>query len=124
MKRLTVFALVSAALALSAASALAESPSGRHTRMASRPSIGGARQAASLVPKSVTGSGYSVQVNIVTRVVGTALFRSTVDITNNTTTDGVTATYPVLLHGRDRRLPGLHRRTGHPPPQPRQLPHR
>jgi hypothetical protein len=92
MKRLTAFALVSAALILSATFALAEGPSGRHTRVVSRPSLAGGSRAASIVPASVTGSGYSVQVNIVTRVVGTALFRSTVDITNNTSTDGVTAT--------------------------------
>jgi hypothetical protein len=93
MKRLTAFAMVSAALALFATSVLAEGPSGRHTRVVSRPSLAATGQPASLVPKAATAAAsYSVQVNIVTRVVGTALFRTAIDITNNTATDGVVAT--------------------------------
>lgn len=93
MKRLTVTTLVSTALLLSATLALAEGPSGRRTRVVSRPSPTAGAQAASAVPKATSAAeSYSVQVNIVTRVVGTALFRSTVDITNNTATDGVVAT--------------------------------
>ncbi len=91
MKRLPASALVLTALVL-AAPLLAEAAAdaGRHPRVASRPatfSVGPTPQAQ---PKAGTES-YSVQVNVVTRIQGTSFFRTAIDITNNTTTDGVNA---------------------------------
>jgi hypothetical protein len=118
MKRFRVFALVSAALAyvLVAAVASAETDS-RRPRVVSRPGALGSVQAGQRVGQAVA-DGYSVQLNIVTRVVGASFYRTAVDITNNTSTDGVTAGYqycftlnggfqgcttetPILLHNFD-----------------------
>jgi hypothetical protein len=93
MKRLSAFTLVSAALALAPLALLAEpaAPSGRQPRIVSRPSPG--TRSAQRVPQSVSATGYSVQLNIVTRIQGLSFYRTAVDITNNTATDGVTASY-------------------------------
>jgi hypothetical protein len=95
MKRLSAFALVSAALALAPVALLAEpdAPSGRQPRIVSRPAAPGQPRPAQIVPKSVSLTGYSVQLNIVTRVQGLSFYRTAVDVTNNTSTPGVTATF-------------------------------
>jgi hypothetical protein len=87
MKRLAISALV---LALAAAIPLqAESrTSGRGPRVVKRPGA----SAAAVAPKA-TAASYSVQVNVVTRVQGTSLFKTAIDITNNTDTDNVTADF-------------------------------
>jgi hypothetical protein len=120
MKRFRVLAGVSAALALMAAAASpAETGTNlrRLPRVVSRPGLGGSVEAGQRVGQAVA-DGYSVQLNIVTRVVGASFYRTAVDITNNTSTDGVTATYqycftdsggyegctnaaPLLLHNYD-----------------------
>ena len=89
MKRLAASALV-LPLALAASPLLAESASspGRSPRVVTRPGPAGAAKAE---PKA-TAASYSAQVNVVTRVQGTALFRTAIDITNNTSTSGVIAT--------------------------------
>ena len=94
MKRFTVFALVSAVLALASAVTQAETGSGlkRQPRAVSRPGPAGSAQIGRRVGDAAA-IGYSVQLNIVTRVVGLALYRTAVDITNNTGTDGVTASF-------------------------------
>ena len=91
MKRLATSALV---LALATAlPLLAESGTqGRGTRVVTRPGASTEAAAAALAPKA-TASSYSVQVNVVTRVQGTSLFKTAIDITNNTTTGGVTASF-------------------------------
>ena len=91
MKRFSAFALVSAALALAPVALLAES--GRQPRIVTRPSAPGQPRSAQMVPKSVSLTGYSVQLNIVTRIQGLSFYRTAVDITNNTSTDGVTASF-------------------------------
>ena len=95
MKRFRYFALVSAALALTAVALPAETGSraNRQTRVVSRQAPGVTAQSGHIVPSSVTATGYSEQLNIVTRVQGLAFYRTTVDITNNTSTDGVTALF-------------------------------
>lgn len=94
MKRFRVFALVSAALAFAVAASVASAETGarRQPRLVSRPGVGGSVQAGQRVGQAVA-DGYSVQLNIVTRVVGASFYRTAVDITNNTSTDGVTASY-------------------------------
>ncbi len=89
MKRLAISALV---LALATVlPLLAESRiQGRGPRVVTRP--GASADAAAVAPKA-TAAGYSVQVNVVTRVQGTSLFKTAIDVTNNTTTDGVTASF-------------------------------
>ncbi|MFY9551162.1 MAG: hypothetical protein WAU32_08435, partial [Thermoanaerobaculia bacterium] len=89
MKRLAVSALV-CALAFAAAPLLAENGSnpGRGSRVVTRPGSSG----AAVEPKAAT-AGYTVQVNVVTRVQGTSFFRTAIDVTNNTSTAGVTATH-------------------------------
>ncbi len=95
MKRLRAFAVACAVLALTSAASIAETGprSGRQPRVVSRPAAAGKTQAAQRVPASVSAAGYSVQLNIVTRVVGLSFYRTAVDITNNTATDGVSATF-------------------------------
>ena len=97
MKRLSVLALVAAALTLGSASLLAASAKAeRQTPRVVRrgPS---AAQAVPVNPQAATTATYSAQVNIVTRVQGTSFFRTAIDISNNTTTGTtaapVTATY-------------------------------
>jgi hypothetical protein len=96
MKRFRLFAVVSAALALMAAAAVSTAETGtslrRLPRVVARPGMGGSLQAGQRVGEA-TAAGYSVQLNIVTRVVGASFYRTAVDVTNNTSTDGVTATY-------------------------------
>jgi hypothetical protein len=119
MKRFRVFAVVTASLALLAVAAAspAETGSRRQPRVVSRPGLAGSVQAGQRVGQAVA-DGYSVQLNIVTRIVGASFYRTAVDITNNTSTDGVTASYQycftlngayqgctnaqaILLHGFD-----------------------
>lgn len=93
MKRPSVFALVPAALALAAAPLFAANgpAQGRGPRVVTR-SPASAAKSARIDPAPATAlESYSVQVNIVTRVQGTSFFRTAIDITNNTTTDNVTA---------------------------------
>ena len=92
MKRFSVFALVSAVLAVFPAASQAETgPRAlRQPRVVSRPGPDGSPQIARRVGQAAA-AGYSVQLNIVTRVVGLSFYRTAVDITNNTSTDGVTA---------------------------------
>ena len=99
MKRLSVFASVSV-LALAAGPLFAAGKWTRGPRVVQRPSASStssastaAQKSARVNPPAATAAGYSVQLNIVTRVQGTSFFRTAVDITNNTTTDGVTAAY-------------------------------
>jgi len=89
MKRLAISVLV---LALAATlPILAESGSqGRGTRVVTRGAA--SADAAAVAPKAAAAS-YSVQVNVVTRVQGSALFKTAIDVTNNTQTDGVTANF-------------------------------
>jgi hypothetical protein len=92
MKRLTL-ATVSV-LALAAAPLLAEGNAWtRRPRVVQRPSSSANTKNARVDPAAATAAGYSVQLNIVTRVQGTSFFRTAVDITNNTTTNNVVATY-------------------------------
>jgi hypothetical protein len=95
MKRLNVLATVSV-LALAAAPLLAEGSAWtRRPRVVQRPgsSAATADKSGRVDPAPATAAGYSVQLNIVTRIVGTSFFRTAVDITNNTTTNNVVATY-------------------------------
>ena len=97
MKRLSVLASVSV-LALAAGPLFAAGKWTRGPRVVQRPSASSAsstaaQKSARVNPSAATAAGYSVQLNIVTRVQGTSFFRTAVDITNNTTTDGVTAAY-------------------------------
>jgi len=88
MKRLTL-ATVSV-LALAAAPLFAEGNAWtRRPRVVQRP---GSSFTAATKDTAAT-AGYSVQLNIVTRVQGTSFFRTAVDITNNTTTNNVVASY-------------------------------
>ncbi len=89
MKRLSTWILASIVLALAAPTLLAESGSGRRTRVVSRTSSGEAR--APRFERKAGAAAYSAQVNIVTRVQGTSLFKTAIDITNNTETDNVVA---------------------------------
>lgn len=99
MKRLSVLSILTSlsVLALAAAPLLAEG--GVRPR---RPLVVNRSESASATPADksarvdpapAAAAGYSVQLNIVTRVQGTSFFRTAVDISNNTTTDGVTASY-------------------------------
>jgi hypothetical protein len=92
MKRFRVVLLVSAALGLLAAASPAETGTRlvRQPRNVTRPT--GKTQLGERVG-AATAAGYSVQLNIVTRVVGASFYRTAVDITNNTASDGVTANY-------------------------------
>ncbi|HEY4228757.1 MAG TPA: hypothetical protein VGO79_01230 [Thermoanaerobaculia bacterium] len=96
MKRFRLFAVVSAALALMAAAAVSTAETGtslrRLPRVVARPGMSGSVQVGQRASQAVA-AGYSVQLNIVTRVVGASFYRTAVDITNNTSTDGVTASY-------------------------------
>lgn len=94
MKRSRVVFLVSTALALVVAASSAETGTRlvRQPRAVSRPGPAGSVQLGQRVG-SATAAGYSVQLNIVTRVVGLAFYRTAVDITNNTANDGVSANY-------------------------------
>ncbi len=94
MTRPSLFALVPAALALAAAPLFAANvlAQGRGPRVVTR-SPASASKSARIDPAPATAATYSVQVNIVTRVQGTSFFRTAIDITNNTTTDNVTATF-------------------------------
>jgi hypothetical protein len=106
MKRLAASALV-LPLALAASPLLADSAfsPGRGPRVVTR-SAAGAPQAD---PKA-TAASYSAQVNVVTRVQGTSLFRTAIDITNNTTTSGVTATLQ-YCYNTDAGFQGCTQRT-------------
>lgn len=92
MKRLSLWVLASVAFSLAAsplaaANAANSKPSPRVvTRKAA-----GADVSAPGVDTKATAAAYSAQVNIVTRVQGTSFFRTAIDITNNTNTDGVVA---------------------------------
>jgi len=90
MKRLSLGVLASvvlglAASPLAAANAANSKPS---THVVSRNATGAA---APRLDAKATAAAYSAQVNIVTRVQGTSFFRTAIDITNNTNTDGVVA---------------------------------
>jgi hypothetical protein len=91
MKRFRVVFLVSAALGLLAAASPAETGVRlNRPRLVTRPN--GTAQLGERVG-AATAAGYSVQLNIVTRVVGASFYRTAVDIANNTSSDGVTASY-------------------------------
>ena len=96
MKRFRLFAMISAALAFLAVAAVSTAETGtslrRLPRVVARPGMNGSVQTGQRVGEA-TAAGYSVQLNIVTRVVGASFYRTAVDITNNTSTDGVTASY-------------------------------
>ena len=87
MKRLNLWVLSSVVLGLAAAP-LAAANSKPSTRVVTRKA---ADAAAPRVEAKATAAAYSAQVNIVTRVQGTSFFRTAIDITNNTNTDGVAA---------------------------------
>jgi hypothetical protein len=87
MKRLSIGILASMVLALAASPLLAEKGTSGRTRVLTRNSpANGAR----VEPKAGAAS-YSAQVNIVTRVQGTAFFKTAIDITNNTEVDNIAA---------------------------------
>jgi len=88
MKRLTTWILASVALAL-AVPALAERQPGGKTRVVPREASTPAKTAR--VEPKAGAAAYSAQANIVTRVQGTSLFKTAIDITNNTDVDGVVA---------------------------------
>lgn len=92
MKRFRAAFLVSAVLGLVAAASPAETGTRlvRQPRAVTRPT--GKAQLAQRVG-AATAAGYSVQLNIVTRVVGASFYRTAVDITNNTSSDGVSANF-------------------------------
>ena len=91
MKRLSASTLVAAALVLLPGLLTAEAARGaRLPRILSRPTAAGQVQGET-VQGSITSGGYSVQVNIVTKVQGSAFFRTSIDITNNTANDAVIA---------------------------------
>jgi len=96
MKRFRLFAVISAALAFLAVAAVSTAETGtslrRLPRVVARPGMNGSVQTGQRVGEA-TAAGYSVQLNIVTRVVGASFYRTAVDVTNNTNTDGVTASY-------------------------------
>ena len=89
MKRLNLWVLSSVVLGLAAAP-LAAANSKPSTRVVTRKAAA-ADAAAPRVEAKATAAAYSAQVNIVTRVQGTSFFRTAIDITNNTNTDGVAA---------------------------------
>ena len=89
MKRLSTWILASAALALAAPALHAERAPGGKPRVVTRKANGSERGAR--VETKATAAAYSAQLNIVTRVQGTSFFKTAVDITNNTQTDGVIA---------------------------------
>ncbi len=89
MKRLNLWVLASVVLGL-AASPLAAANSKPSTRIVKR-NAPAADATAPRVETKATAAAYSAQVNIVTRVQGTSFFRTAIDITNNTNTDGVVA---------------------------------
>lgn len=95
MKRFSALTFVSAALTLAPAVLLAgpDAQAGRQPRIVSRPAAPGQSRAAQMVSRPAVAAGYSAQLNIVTRVQGLSLYRTAVDITNNTTADGVSATF-------------------------------
>jgi hypothetical protein len=88
MKRLSTWIIASAALALAAPALLAERQPGGKPRVVTRSSADARTPRAE--PKA-GAAAYSAQANIVTRVQGTSFFRTAIDITNNTQTDGVIA---------------------------------
>lgn len=91
MKRFRDFALVSALALVAAASSAETGTLARQPRVVNRPGMDGSPQIARKV--ATTASGYSVQLNIVTRIQGLSFYRTAVDITNNTAVDGVTASF-------------------------------
>ena len=86
MKRLSIGILASMVLALAASPLLAEKATGAKTRVITRNAP--AKDGSRVEPKAGAAS-YSAQANIVTRVQGTAFFKTAIDITNNTDVDGV-----------------------------------
>ncbi len=76
---------------MGAAPLLAQVPSSRSPRAVSRPAASAAVRPAAAQP-AATGTTYSAQLNIVTSLQGSSLFKTSVDVTNNTSTDGVIAT--------------------------------
>jgi len=92
MKRLSLGVLASVVLGLAASplAAANSKSSARSTRIVTR-NAPGADAAAPRLDAKATAASYSAQVNIVTRVQGTSFFRTAIDITNNTNTDGVVA---------------------------------
>jgi len=91
MKKLTALVLAAAATA-GASTLLAQSAPARSPRVVSRPAPSESAGPEAVHPQAVTGTAsYSVQLNIVTRVQGSSFFRTSVDITNNTDSDGVVA---------------------------------
>ena len=86
MKRLSTWILASVVLALGASPLLAERDMGGRPRVVTRKDASG-----HAAPKA-GAAAYSAQVNIVTRVQGSSFFKTAIDVTNNTDTDGVIAT--------------------------------
>ena len=89
MKRLSTGILASLALVLAAAPLLAERQPGGRARVVTRKAAHQG-ESARIEPKA-GADAYSAQLNIVTRVQGTAFFKTAVDITNNTDADPVIA---------------------------------
>lgn len=92
MKRLSLWVLASVAFGLAASPLEAANAANSKSspRVVTRKAAG-ADASAPGVDTKATAAAYSAQVNIVTRVQGTAFFRTAIDITNNTNTDGVVA---------------------------------
>jgi hypothetical protein len=90
MNRLIACALVSAVMP--AVGIRAETA---RTRVVSRPAPSAQARSAHIDPAAATTAtyAYSAQVNIITRIQGTSFFKTAIDITNNTDTDGVSATF-------------------------------
>jgi hypothetical protein len=90
MKRLSTWILASLVLALAATPLLAERQPGGKARVVTRSAAGDGKTPR--LEHKATAESYSAQVNIVTRVQGTSLFKTAIDITNNTDSSPVIAT--------------------------------
>jgi hypothetical protein len=91
MKRLNLGVLASVVLGLTASPLAVNAANSKPApRVVTRTSPAADAAAPRLDPKA-TAAAYSAQVNIVTRVQGTSFFRTAIDITNNTSTNGVVA---------------------------------
>jgi hypothetical protein len=90
MKRLIACAIVSAAVSVLGSPLRGETS---RTRVLSRMAPSAETRSAGIDPAAATTATYSAQVNIITRIQGTSFFKTSIDITNNTDVDGVSATF-------------------------------
>src|SRR5438477_1818851 len=90
MKRLIAFAILSAALAGAPLTAASPAAGRMPVARAVSPRSGIARKSTAAL---CNGICYSAEVAVVTRVQGTAFFRTSIDISNNLTNQSILATY-------------------------------